>query len=812
LTIRSLPRALCASTLTVWALLAAQPTTASSKITVDGWRVNDAGGFLDVSSTRELDPPIRLRARLADTELDQTVPRPSGPLTVRIDGALGGGGTRLVLEWLRGGQTVASKQWALKETKSGTRVRVAGSPPADSLRLALLVPQGSEALLESIKLESPDGQALVNPNLVPRGCSPTARTAQHPVGPVEIPRWRRRYGDTTIGVRGSAIVLRSVRLTGIDQYMRAPKGAFRVTVEGAAKSVAYALLEFKRASAPRPGPQLGEAVAHQDLVPLRFRRGQATVQGRTPLTRHPLYLGLALIARGRRPELELRQASLRHRGRQVLRNPDLAQGLCPAGAQRPAAAGTLPAPARWPLTALIIVAGAVLIAMTMRNARGRPAGPKAEPIFKLVLVGVALTPLVSVGTFKLGVRLIPADLVLTIAAAGGFGWLELRRVIAGDPYRLGAVTAAAILVAVAAVGLVLAILHTDANLSALLTREQLKGDLGPPLQRGVVDEVRLLQGVLTFAVLAALLTNPERWKQCARVFVVAAGAAALYGVCQVLGQKLLGSVPQPPGSFPYPELLRASSTFPEPTAFGGYAVVAAALAAVVWRLAPSRVVAAALGLLLVGAALSASSAALLGLVIFTLGVSFSVPRRALPWLGLVAVAAVALCMAVVGVGRTTSVVEKPLGSSNSVLDRRVTWSAALHMGSAYAPIGVGRGQFAYNVAPFIEPMDALRSGRAQSSLLEVWSEDGPLGIALCLALAAVAGLALGNAGPDLDRVSRRLLWTALATLGAVFTGYYTSSYVWPWVVLALLVTASSALSDATAAEASPRASRSGLGM
>jgi hypothetical protein len=134
------------------------------------------------------------------------------------------------------------------------------------------------------------------------------------------------------------------------------------------------------------------------------------------------------------------------------------------------------------------------------------------------------------------------------------------------------------------------------------------------------------------------------------------------------------------------------------------------------------------------------------------------------------------------------------------------------MGSAYAPIGVGRGQFAYNVAPFIEPMDALRSGRAQSSLLEVWSEDGPLGIALCLALAAVAGLALGNAGSDLDRVSRRLLWTALATLGAVFTGYYTSSYVWPWVVLALLVTASSALSDATAAEASPRASRSGLGM
>ncbi len=792
---RSLRRASWASALIACALFAAEADSAKAKITVDGWRVDDAGGLLDAPGSRGVDPPIELRARLTDAELAQTVRSPSGPLTVRIDAAIEGSRSRLVLEWYRGGKTVASKGWTLKETARGTVERVSDSPPANSLRLVLVVARGSEARIRTISLRSAGRQVLINPNLVPRGCSPTAKTSANPVGPVEIPHWRRRYSGTRITVRGSAIALNARQLAGVDQYVRAPKGVFRLTVDGAKRGHAYALLEFKRAAAPKPSPQLGVPVAHQDLIPLRFRRGRATVRARTPEARQQLYMGVALIARGPGSSLELTDASLRDQGRQVLRNPRLAPGRCPAGGQRRPAAGTLPPAVRWPLTALLILSVVLLVVRTVKDAGNRPAGNGTEHIFTIALVGVALTALVSVGTLKVGVRVIPADLVLTIAAVGGLVQSELRRVITADPYRCGAVCFTALLVLTGAVGLALASFHTSANLTGLLTRNQLTRDIGQPFSRGVIDEVRLAQGALAFTVLVALLTTRERWERCARVFVLAAGTAALYGVCQVVIQRLVGGFPRLPGAFPYPELLRASSTFPEPTAFGGYAVVAAALAAIVWRLTPSKLLGAALGVLLLGAAMSASSAALLGLLAFVTGVTFSGQRNVRVWIGLLAVVALALTIGLIGIDRATSVVEKPLGSSNSVLDRRVTWSAALHMGSAYAPVGVGRGQFAYNVAPFIEPEDALRSGRAQSALLEIWAEHGPLGLALCIALAAVAGLALLSSGSGLDRVSRRLVWTALATLGAVWVGYYTSSYVWPWVVLALLLTASHALSD-----------------
>ena len=198
----------------------------------------------------------------------------------------------------------------------------------------------------------------------------------------------------------------------------------------------------------------------------------------------------------------------------------------------------------------------------------------------------------------------------------------------------------------------------------------------------------------------------------------------------------------------------------------------------------------------IGILLTQSSAAFAALAVLVLAIVLTMRVRAA---ALVLLPLVVLALATqfgVAAPRVDDAIRKPFGDSNSVIDREVSWTAAAEMGATYAPLGVGRGQFPYNQAPFEEPDDVGRNGRVGSAALEIWAEGGPVGIALALLilLAAPATLiaaALRGRSPGRSQVT--IVVALTVGFAAVMVTYYSTTLVWPWIVVGLIAAAPHAL-------------------
>lgn len=424
-----------------------------------------------------------------------------------------------------------------------------------------------------------------------------------------------------------------------------------------------------------------------------------------------------------------------------------------------------------------------------------PAALQSERLLTVLIFSGFLTPFVSVGTVKLGMRFVPADWLLFALGLTVLSRPALfRRAVSDHPRRIVVILGFAFGL-VAAVSLLLGVtLYSDANLAKLPSAPALVRDIGQPVERGLVDQLRLVQGLAALLAILGLVRTPVAWRRVAEAVTAAGVLDSLYGGYQVLSQAALGTVHQPPGAFPYPELLRASGTFPEPIAYAGFLLFAIAVAVVLVQIRPVRWLYAALVVMVVGVSLSRSTVALLGLLVLIPGLVYIGDRRSL---GLVVASLVAgvLLVALAGGGdRVAEVVRKPFTEQNSVQDRRASWVAAARMGATYSPLGVGRGQYAYNVAPFVGPADTDRAGRTQSAALESWAETGPVGMALLVALFLVGPLSVAHRRL-MRRLARALLLLA-AVFGVVVLVYYTSTYVWLWFAVGLLVTGPLVFDDA----------------
>jgi O-antigen ligase len=498
-------------------------------------------------------------------------------------------------------------------------------------------------------------------------------------------------------------------------------------------------------------------------------------------------LTVAVVQLAAGEPLDLDAVELRSGGDQLLHNPGLRPRLCPPPPERPEPAAELAPALRWPLTLVALLLAALALRWLHRRLRGEGRAELDPRLERAVLVGVALLPFVSVGTVKVGVRLIPADLVLGVAGALiALTHLRGRRRPFDDPAALAA--AGAILFAAAsALALVLGLaMFSDANLRRLTTGPALVGAIGTPEQRGVTDLMRLFQGVAALYAVLALVRGAEDWLRVARIVAIGGIGLAALGLLQVAGYRLFPNLPTLPGAFEYPLLLRASGTFPEPNPYAGYLAFCAACSAVLLAVRPSRLAWAGLAAAAGGIALSRSSAGALALGVLLAGLL--VARRwriALPVVAAIAVAALGALAAGAG-GEALEALNKPFEEKASVLDRQATWEGGLRMGATYAPLGVGRGQFAFNFAPFVDPEQVVRGGRAQSAAVEVWAEGGPVGLLLALAVLAAGPLWLLRRRRR-DPVS--LVWaTFVATLAAVLLTYYTTNYAWTWVAAALAAT------------------------
>lgn len=418
-----------------------------------------------------------------------------------------------------------------------------------------------------------------------------------------------------------------------------------------------------------------------------------------------------------------------------------------------------------------------------------------ERLLVALVISVFLAPFVSVGTVKLGMRFVPADWFLFALGLSVISRPALFFPAVSDRPRWVVATLGLGFGFVAAVSLVLGVtLYSDANLAKLPSGPALVREIGHPLERGLVDQLRLVQGLAALLAILALLRTPAAWRRVAEAMTAAGAVISLYGGYQVLSQAAFGIVHQPPGAFPYPELLRASGTFPEPTAYAGFLLFAVAVAAVLLQISSARWLYAALVVMVVGISLSGSTLALLGVLVLVPGLVYVGDRRSLGFVVASLVAGVLLVTLAGGGDRLVDVVRKPFTQQNSSVDRKVSWEAAARMGATYSPLGVGRGQYAFNVAPFADPANADRAGRAQSAALETWAETGPVGTALLVALFFVGPLSVLR-----RRLMRRLARAFLllaAVFGVVLLVYYTSTYVWLWVGVGLLTTGPVVFADA----------------
>lgn len=776
------------------ALVLAAPASAAP-VALPGWHVT--GAQPRAASAVELSraPALRLGSERGGGRLIQTLAAPSAPLQVSVRGRLRGGRALLRLDWRdQSGARVARRERPLVLRRDGLQTERFSVRPAGAARLSVTIVarRGASLDVHAVSALASGRELLRDPALELVGCRQASLVAESP-GRVAVPGWSPRY--TSMQVSGASapragenvpLSVRSPRgASGIQQSTQAPRGPVDVSVEGRRSGGAQLLVDWVDGYGSASERQVLERA-----YPLTLPAGRQSVRAQPPPNAERYTLLIAVVGDESGRPVVIERVAARSHGRMLLVNPELAP-VCIRPFDPPAAARELPLGVRLALTlaALALVAG--LLAGAWRRwspAFGDVPGPAME---RWLLVGIALMPLVSLGTVKLGLRIVPADWILS--GLGAVVLIRRRGKLLDDLGSRAVPWLLTMIVLVATVSTAIGVLaYSDVNLAGLPSRSALVADIGIPRERAAIEMLHLLQGVLAVIAVLGVIRTPAVLDRALRVVVGSGLALAAYGTYEVVAERALGHVPKllPGVAFPYPGLLRASGTFPEPTAYGGFMVFAAACAIVVWQRDPRRRWLAALAMIVAAALVSRSTVAVSSLVVLIGVVALLRQRRILVGLLAVALAGALAMVVVAGPGRAfDETFAKPFKQDNSALDRRTTWGTGIEMGLAYAPLGVGRGQFAYNAAPFLGEDDVNRAGRAQSGAVEIWAETGPVGLALALSLLLLAAARLGRRPLAMARSSSGGFALAVLTvaLGVVMLTYYTTTYVWPWVALGVLL-------------------------
>jgi O-antigen ligase len=782
------------------AVAVVSPGAAVADPSIPGWRDFTPGSRLEAGSA-EADPQVRLIShRNGKAAVDQMITPPPARFAIQVRGRAESGVGKIYLEWTEGAdREVGAVERRLEFVRGMAEERFSSPPDADQLRVVVMQDAGGSVLrLDSIALREPGGRTFLNEELLLQGCPTDNESPAPPFGTETVPGWRRVGEETSFhlvgGRRGPSPPLRILPLEGrggLVQYVSVPRKPVTLLIRGSGKDAHASLLAEWTAN--------GRTV-QDDEYPVRLRDGAQVLRVTPPRAGGRLSLGIAVMQDSATPitsrvPLALDSVEARTGRRQLLANPQLTVPRCAPAPFVPSAAHALPVSIRWPLTALLLGVGALLLFLLARRAAGSESGaapPLGSRLRVALLVAVALVPFVRIGTASVGIRIIPADWLFLGLAAVLLAVPRYRSAALADRARVIALFAALGLVVVSGISLILAlVLWTDPNLAGLDARDNVLASLGQPSERGAVEALRLLQGVACLFVLLALVHTRRTWTSVAAAVAVAGAVVSAYGIYQVAGEALLGSVPQPPWAY-QTDGLRAGGTFPEPSPFAGFLVFSAACAAAVLELRRSKWMGPALLLIIGGVLASRSTLGLFGLAV--LAIALLVLRRSRT-VAVLAAAGVAFLAATTafGLGDTwREVYSKPFGTSPSLLEREAVWGAALRMGAEYAPAGAGRGQFAYNQAPFSDPAEADQSGRVSSSILEWWSESGPLGLFFAAAAVLVGPLLLlrRRRPRNVTAGSEPLVvWAMCLSFIVVMAAYYTTSFVWIWVAVGLLATA-----------------------
>ena len=411
-------------------------------------------------------------------------------------------------------------------------------------------------------------------------------------------------------------------------------------------------------------------------------------------------------------------------------------------------------------------------------------------------------PFVQVGTVPTPVRFILPDFIAIVLAAALL--LEWRRTVEVLS-RNGAVTAAsaaAVLFCVTSAGAsaISLLWITPGNFQQWVGYDNLLKWSGTPLERALIENVRVLQCVSAMIVTLALVNTSERLVQASRWYVIGATIAAAYGCYAWIAMVTESHLPLLPGTFSYVHLKRTAATFPEPAAYAGYALTGIALTGWTLERRPQeKWLVACLGVQLFAAVTSLSTLLLLGLALMWTASFVGRHRRQIATLTLASAMALLAVVAVMPRSVVVWAVEKPFTTHASWLDRATAWRAALAMTSEYPALGVGAGLYPYNQARFIAADSSVRyaGGRVNSPALEIAAESGLVGVAAITVLlfAAVIGASRAHHGFAGLR--------AVAVLLVLMAGYYTSRYSFLWVFVGLLVAGTTLRRDPSYSASAP---------
>jgi O-antigen ligase len=409
-------------------------------------------------------------------------------------------------------------------------------------------------------------------------------------------------------------------------------------------------------------------------------------------------------------------------------------------------------------------------------------------------------PLVYVGTVRVGLRLIPADImalcVFVVALAeGGSRAPRLATPIA-------AAAAAGLLIATTIVSTVIGLLWvTPSNVGALTGLDELVRWQGTPLQRACVELFRVGANVAAFVATLMVVTSRWRFRQAVTLYSAAAWLVSLYAIYSWGTLLAGGEWPLLPNTFANPISMRVGGTFPEPVAFSGFMLTG--IVTTLWMAEFQRthwVPAVMTAFQVMALLLSISAFGFIGFAALAAALLVQSPAR----LGVRIVVPAVLCLVLLLMLVPSRLVlqqttEKVGSQAASWQDRTTAWRTAADMWRAYPVFGVGPGQFAYNQAPFFPSSSAarFRGARVNSPGLEILSEGGLISALAVLAtlVSAVAGIrGIRPEAPEARGV-KRIGWAACALLAVLWMGYYTSRYTFMWTFTALVVAAGAVMRD-----------------
>ena len=406
----------------------------------------------------------------------------------------------------------------------------------------------------------------------------------------------------------------------------------------------------------------------------------------------------------------------------------------------------------------------------------RPPARLAALAFAAMLLTL---PLVQVGTLKTGGRIVPPDVFAAIACAALLLTPRDGRQALGMSH---AAMGLAVLTSIGAIAasLIGVTLITPDNFLRWPGNPGVLSWLGTPAARTAIETARLLTSMSALFVTLALVRDTAALTRAWRYVSMAALAASVYGLYAWAATFAPDRLPVLPGTFSYVHLHRAAATFPEPAAYGGFAIIGLISTLKTAERERPRFWYSAAAVQLLAALASLSTLVLAAIAVLPL-LWWNRIRRSLVMVGLFILAAV-LLVSVVPERSLRQWIEKPFSTQNSWLDRTTAWRAAWGMFRAYPVLGVGVGQYAYNQAEFVPVVETVHAGgRVNSIALELLAEMGVVAGGCALALIVLALLSSLAAGAS--EVDMMAAWT----LAVLCAGYYTSRYAFFWVFVALLV-------------------------